>query len=69
MVSFHPPGMNNQLPGGVKAGFWLLLLPEPDIKGTIKILDAAPSHHGKRFHLETSRSDYDKYLKSDTILP
>jgi hypothetical protein len=46
MVSFHPPGVHNQFPGGVKTGFGLLPLPELDIKGTIKILDSSLPHHG-----------------------
>ncbi|MEW6079686.1 MAG: hypothetical protein AB1724_17910 [Thermodesulfobacteriota bacterium] len=50
MVSFHPPGVHNQFPGGVKAGFGFLSLPELNIKGTIKVLDTPFSHHGKWFH-------------------
>jgi hypothetical protein len=54
MVTFHPPGVNNQLPGGIKTGFGLLLLPELDIKRTIQILNTPPFHHGQRLHHGTS---------------
>jgi len=42
--------MNDQFPGGCKASFGFLFLPELQIKGSIEVLDSPSAHHCKWFH-------------------
>jgi len=49
-MSFQTPGVNDQFPGGGKAGLGRLILPKLYVKGSIQFLNSSSTHHYIRLH-------------------